>query len=81
MHITTARTYDPVQGARNKQYRVLVDRIWPRGIAKDKAQIDGWGKELAPQARICANGSAMIRKNGPNFAGIIMPSCIIKGMF
>ncbi|WP_224956611.1 DUF488 domain-containing protein [Geomonas subterranea] len=28
--------------------RVLVDRLWPRGISKDKAQLDRWEKELAP---------------------------------
>jgi uncharacterized protein YeaO (DUF488 family) len=29
-------------------FRVLVDRLWPRGIAKDKAAIDEWLRELAP---------------------------------
>lgn len=29
-------------------YRILVDRVWPRGVAKDKAQIDLWLKETAP---------------------------------
>jgi len=28
--------------------RVLVDRLWPRGIAKDKARIDLWLKDIAP---------------------------------
>lgn len=28
--------------------RVLVDRLWPRGISKDKARIDFWPRELAP---------------------------------
>ncbi|MBP2236717.1 uncharacterized protein YeaO (DUF488 family) [Sinorhizobium kostiense] len=28
--------------------RILVDRLWPRGIAKDKARIDLWLKEIAP---------------------------------
>jgi uncharacterized protein YeaO (DUF488 family) len=28
--------------------RVLVDRLWPRGISKDKARIDLWLKEIAP---------------------------------
>ncbi|WP_224982188.1 DUF488 domain-containing protein [Geomonas agri] len=28
--------------------RVLVDRLWPRGISKDKAHLDRWEKELAP---------------------------------
>ncbi len=29
-------------------YRVLVDRIWPRGVSKQKARIDLWMKEVAP---------------------------------
>ncbi|APG92039.1 uroporphyrin-III c-methyltransferase [Sinorhizobium americanum] len=28
--------------------RILVDRLWPRGIAKDKARIDLWLKDIAP---------------------------------
>ena len=29
-------------------YRVLVDRLWPRGISKERAQIDLWVKDIAP---------------------------------
>jgi uncharacterized protein YeaO (DUF488 family) len=29
-------------------YRVLVDRIWPRGVSKENARIDLWMKEIAP---------------------------------
>lgn len=29
-------------------YRVLVDRLWPRGISKDKARVDLWLKEVGP---------------------------------
>ncbi|SYZ74770.1 conserved hypothetical protein [Candidatus Zixiibacteriota bacterium] len=29
-------------------YRVLVDRLWPRGLSKEKAQIDEWAKEISP---------------------------------
>jgi uncharacterized protein YeaO (DUF488 family) len=29
-------------------YRVLVDRLWPRGISKEKAKVDGWEREVAP---------------------------------
>jgi len=29
-------------------YRVLVDRIWPRGVSKEKASVDEWPKEAAP---------------------------------
>ena len=29
-------------------YRVLVDRLWPRGLSKGKAQLDEWDKDIAP---------------------------------
>jgi uncharacterized protein YeaO (DUF488 family) len=29
-------------------YRILVDRLWPRGVSKEKAKLDGWIKEIAP---------------------------------
>jgi uncharacterized protein YeaO (DUF488 family) len=29
-------------------YRVLVDRLWPRGVSKDRAEIDEWLKDVAP---------------------------------
>ena len=29
-------------------YRILVDRLWPRGISKERAKIDLWPKEIAP---------------------------------
>jgi len=33
-------------------YRVLVDRIWPRGLRKDEAQIDLWLKDIAPSTSL-----------------------------
>ena len=32
--------------------RVLVDRIWPRGVSKDEADIDWWAKEVAPSTEL-----------------------------
>jgi uncharacterized protein YeaO (DUF488 family) len=29
-------------------FRILVDRLWPRGLSKDKAKIDSWLKDIAP---------------------------------
>lgn len=29
-------------------YRILVDRLWPRGVTKEKARLDEWDKEIAP---------------------------------
>ncbi len=28
--------------------RILVDRLWPRGVSKDRARLDGWIKDIAP---------------------------------
>lgn len=40
------RVYDEPAAGDGK--RILVDRLWPRGIAKEKARIDQWLKEIAP---------------------------------
>ena len=40
------RIYDPV--SRDDGKRILVDRLWPRGVKKDKASIDEWLKDIAP---------------------------------
>jgi len=46
MAITLKRIYDkPSQG---DGARVLVDRLWPRGISKGSAQLDAWLKDVAP---------------------------------
>ena len=46
MEITTKRIYE--QPLQSDGYRVLVDRLWPRGISKENACINLWAKELAP---------------------------------
>ena len=33
-------------------YRVLVDRIWPRGISKERARVDEWAREIAPSTEL-----------------------------
>jgi uncharacterized protein YeaO (DUF488 family) len=40
------RVYEPPEPADGT--RILVDRLWPRGVAKDKARIDLWLKDIAP---------------------------------
>src|SRR3546814_19900848 len=40
------RAYD--QPDRSDGYRVLVDRLWPRGLKKEDAQLDAWMKNAAP---------------------------------
>ena len=44
------RVYDPPSPEDGK--RVLVDRLWPRGIRKEDAAIDEWPKEIAPTAEL-----------------------------
>jgi uncharacterized protein YeaO (DUF488 family) len=46
MPVTVKRVYEPP--SRVDGTRVLVDRLWPRGLTKAKASIDEWLKELAP---------------------------------
>lgn len=46
MEITIKRVYDEPAAADGT--RVLVDRLWPRGLTKEKARVDLWLKELAP---------------------------------
>jgi len=44
--VKTKRVYDPV--SRDDGKRILIDRLWPRGIKKEDAQIDEWMKDIAP---------------------------------
>lgn len=44
--IQTKRAYEDIESSDGK--RVLVDRMWPRGIKKEKLEIDLWEKEIAP---------------------------------
>jgi uncharacterized protein YeaO (DUF488 family) len=44
--VRVGRIYDPP--SEPDGMRVLVDRIWPRGVRKDKATLDEWCKQIAP---------------------------------
>jgi uncharacterized protein YeaO (DUF488 family) len=48
MPVGLKRAYD--RAARNDGFRVLVDRVWPRGIRKDQAHVDAWMKDVAPSS-------------------------------
>ncbi|WP_026380637.1 DUF488 domain-containing protein [Afifella pfennigii] len=48
--IGLARAYDPPQ--KGEGARLLVDRIWPRGLSKEKLSCDDWIKEAAPSAEL-----------------------------
>ncbi|HET8810799.1 MAG TPA: DUF488 domain-containing protein [Flavobacteriaceae bacterium] len=48
--IKTKRVYeDP---AKNDGHRLLVDRVWPRGVSKEDAKLDDWNKEIAPSTEL-----------------------------
>ncbi len=44
--ITIKRAYEAPK--EDDGYRVLVDRLWPRGVSKEKAKLDLWMKDIAP---------------------------------
>jgi uncharacterized protein YeaO (DUF488 family) len=50
MSIAVKRIYE--SPAKSDGYRVLVDRVWPRGMKKEDAALDAWSKELAPSTAL-----------------------------
>ncbi|MEQ9411800.1 MAG: DUF488 family protein [Fuerstiella sp.] len=48
--IQAARVYDASDTS--NCFRVLVDRLWPRGVRKEDLQIDAWWKEIAPSEQL-----------------------------
>lgn len=50
MKVSIKRIYEPYDSADG--YRILVDRLWPRGIKKENASIDLWLKEIAPSTEL-----------------------------
>src|SRR4051812_23619888 len=50
MDVRLKRAYDPAKPTDG--YRVLIDRLWPRGISRAKADLDAWEKELSPTAEL-----------------------------
>lgn len=48
--ILLKRIYEPYE--KQDGYRVLVDRLWPRGIKKDAAHLDEWAKAITPSTEI-----------------------------
>ena len=49
-HIKLKRAYRPSAASDGK--RILVDRLWPRGVCRSEARIDGWAKDIAPSAAL-----------------------------
>jgi len=50
MDIRMKRAYEPASPSDG--YRVLIDRLWPRGVSKKKAKLDEWDKELPPSTEL-----------------------------
>ena len=50
MSIAIKRVYDPPQASDG--FRILVDRLWPRGLTKEKAALDLWAKDIAPSTEL-----------------------------
>ncbi|MBB5172582.1 DUF488 family protein [Texcoconibacillus texcoconensis] len=50
MGVKIKRAYE--QEANEDGVRILVDRVWPRGLSKEKLQIDEWMKEVAPSKEL-----------------------------
>lgn len=48
--IQIKRAYEPQE--KEDGFRVLVDRLWPRGVKKEEAGLDEWAKDLAPSTEL-----------------------------
>lgn len=50
MQIQIKRAYEPPEATDGR--RILVDRLWPRGLSKDGAKIDYWAREISPSTEL-----------------------------
>ena len=50
MDVRLKRAYEPASA--EDGHRVLVDRLWPRGVSKEQAKLDEWDQELAPSGQL-----------------------------
>lgn len=50
MSIRLKRVYEPA--AASDGYRVLIDRLWPRGVSRNHARLDDWKREVSPSAEL-----------------------------
>ena len=49
-HLRLKRAYEPPASADG--IRILVDRLWPRGVSKEEASLDEWEKDIAPSTEL-----------------------------
>jgi uncharacterized protein YeaO (DUF488 family) len=50
MDVRIKRAYEPAAATDGR--RVLIDRIWPRGVSREQARLDEWARELAPSTEL-----------------------------
>ena len=50
MDVRLKRAYEPALDSDG--YRVLIDRLWPRGVSREEARLDEWARELAPSGEL-----------------------------
>ena len=50
MDVRSKRAYEPAETSDG--YRVLIDRLWPRGVKREDARLDEWARELAPSTEL-----------------------------
>jgi uncharacterized protein YeaO (DUF488 family) len=50
MDVRLKRAYEPSAAADG--YRVLIDRIWPRGVTREDAHLDEWARDIAPSGEL-----------------------------
>ena len=50
MRIWVRRAYEAP--TRNDGYRILVDRVWPRGVSREDLELDEWDRDLAPSTKL-----------------------------
>lgn len=50
MELKFKRAYEPAEP--DDGLRILVERLWPRGVSKEKAQLDHWAKDVAPSPEL-----------------------------
>jgi uncharacterized protein YeaO (DUF488 family) len=50
MDVRVKRIYEPAE--RSDGYRILIDRLWPRGVSHERARLDAWERDLAPSAEL-----------------------------
>jgi len=50
MDVRLKRAYEPATASDG--YRVLIDRLWPRGVSRQRAKLDEWERELPPSTQL-----------------------------